>query len=175
MKNVLLGLLLMATSVVYAAGNSIYPAVVLSNIKPVKLTESGGDEIYLTMAIYPSYAKSRFQRIPPRPMYWRSKDLTQISQLKVWQDEIPDGQSVTIVFGLMEHDAPPWNTDDIIGSLRLNIHNEKGKMVTKWSIPNVEKAPKPEQANGKQTFPMDMKGAGGHYQGQLTLEEHQMG
>lgn len=109
----------------------------LEKIEAVK-TEEGksGDQIYLNITEYSSMDKPNMHRIPEYPSHWLSKYIDKVKNVTVWNRAIKDTESVELVISLVESDAPPWDVDDLIGSVKLKIYIEKGKLEQEWSTPN---------------------------------------
>src|SRR5690606_15255973 len=80
--------------------------------------------------------KPRHYEVPEFPLHWLSKYVDKLSNVLLWEKVVEDEQGVSIVLSLIERDAPPWNLDDLIGSVKLKLKNEKGKLTKEWSIPN---------------------------------------
>ncbi len=126
-----LGMMGLAT-VTYAKG--LTSTLYLNNLKADKTVEKQGDELYFAVTEFPSTGKKGSHvLIPAYPMYMQSKHLDKVKDLKLWQKTLQPGQSVELVVSLVEHDVPPWNTDDLIGAFKLQIANKDGKIITRWS------------------------------------------
>ncbi|GAB4392479.1 MAG: hypothetical protein Tsb005_06680 [Gammaproteobacteria bacterium] len=113
-------------------------SVVLHNIRLAKRDEHSGDELYLTTTAYTDKPKQRpeHQRIPRFPIYWISSHLEPLKNVPVWQGKLNDNENVTLIFSLMEHDAPPWDTDDLLGTVKLHLTNKAGVIESDWRLPN---------------------------------------
>lgn len=141
----------------------IIPALHLLRIQTSQTTEKKGDELYLSILTFQSEGKPHHYQIPEFPLYWSSKSLDQIKNLKIWQNPLNPGEGVTLVLSLMEHDAPPWNSDDWIGSLKIQLRNNQGNLEMNWIVPNRAEGPvkvvskfgeaeKIELSDGKATY-----------------------
>ena len=131
MKKGLLAIFLLVCAIT-AHASTLYPALVLDNIKQIKTVENYGDELYWVITEFKSNGKNKQYTIPRYPVHWPSKALDQIKKLTLWNSELKDGQSVILYVELVEHDAPPFNVDDSIGSVRLVIKNRKNRLKVDW-------------------------------------------
>lgn len=171
-KGSLLGLIL---AIAYLAGNNLgfakalNPALRLSAIKAIKTAEAGGDELYLDVTVYPSHGKPSHRQIPMRPLYWSSKALKNLKVVNLWSAKLEMGQTVTLIVSLVEHDVPPWNTDDLIGAVRIHVKNDAGILQSQWSMVN-QKPPQLKilKENVQQTF--QLTGEQSIYKLDLRLE-----
>ncbi len=110
--------------------------VSLEQLKKIKSTESQGDELYFSVTEYSSIERPRTYLLPNFPTHWLSEHLSEIKDLALWQKNIDKNESIMLVISLLERDAPPWNTDDLIGTLKLKIYHEDGQLKHVWQIPN---------------------------------------
>ncbi len=153
MKRILAALLCL--SLVWALpahAKLLHPEVYLDKIIGHESGEKEGDELYLSVAEFHSDGTSQAYTVPghfversthygstfpPSPprhptLYWNSGQLSQISKLKLWDKPLMDGDAVEIVISLIEHDLPPWDLDDLIGTIKLRLRNEKGRLYVQW-------------------------------------------
>ena len=141
MKRIILALLMSAMSLSVSAGNqSISPSVQLLSIKAVATAEKYGDELYMTVTSYPSKGKASHYQVPKFPLHWPSEHLGKIRNITLWNGNIDKGQAVELVMSLVEQDTPPWNTNDLIGTIKVKLHNKNGKLESSFSIPNMKQA-----------------------------------
>lgn len=153
---------LMLTGSVFAKRHSITPSVILESIKAEKTLEKRGDELYLAVTEYPSTGMPSHYQIPKFPLYWPSEHLSKVKSLKVWSRELKEGEAATLLLSLIDKDAPPWNTDDLVGEVELHIKNDKGRLITNWGLPNRDdKTTQPAFTTPDSTF--DLRHHGGHY------------
>jgi hypothetical protein len=112
-------------------------SLILENIQIVKKSEeSSSEEIYMNITEYSSVDKPSMHRVPEYPSHWLSKFSDKIKDIPIWNKSIQDGESVELIISVVESDAPPWDVDDLIGSVKLKVYIEKGKLEQEWSIPN---------------------------------------
>ncbi len=112
-------------------------SVKLTSIVVKKTSEKDGDELYFGINEYSNKKISSYTRMPAFPSYWKSQNLSQLKDQLLWHEKIQDGEAVQLVISLLEHDLPPWNLDDHIGTVKLLFRNDQGKIYYKWSIPNL--------------------------------------
>ena len=161
MKKLLLGIsLLLCATIVHA--KTIYPAYVLENIQKIKTTEHYGDELYWVITEFHSNGKNTQYTIPRYPIHWPAKALSQIKNLKLWNGKLDEGQSTIVYVELVEHDAPPFNIDDSVGSVRLVLKNKKGELKVEWQdSENVQK--KDIKKDGRRVEELTFHGEDGEY------------
>jgi hypothetical protein len=143
--------------------------VKVKNITLVKLSEASGDELYFSIAKYSNKEKPSLVRIPEPPLYWRSKDLNLLNNVVLATETLENGEEVQFIISLIEADSPPFDPDDHIGSIQLNLSNKDGKMEQKWQQPNLV-----DQTNVGQlkvSLPeFSFAGAGGKYLVNFVIE-----
>lgn len=111
--------------------------LVLEDIQVVKTAaQLSGDEIYVNITEYSSVDKPAMHRVPEYPSHWLSKYIDKVKDVTLWQKPIQDEESVELIISVVESDAPPWDVDDLIGSVKLKVYIEKGKLEQEWSVPN---------------------------------------
>jgi len=146
----------------HSKSTTIYSALVLDKITKIKTSEKYGDEIYWVITEFKSSGKNAQHTIPHYPVHWPARALNDVKNVPLWQGKIPSGQSSIIYLELVEHDAPPFNVDDSIGSVRLVVKNEKGNLKIDWK--DSENVKYNETKEGKLTFEkLRFHGEGGEY------------
>jgi hypothetical protein len=109
----------------------------LEKIEVVRTAENlSGDQVYVNITEYSSIDKPTMHRIPEYPSHWLSKYIDKVKNVPLWNKPIKDAESVELIISVVESDAPPWDVDDLIGSVKLKVYIEKGKLEQEWSIPN---------------------------------------
>jgi len=111
-------------------------SVKLLKIEQLQTLESGGEEIFLHITAYHSNGKSESMTLPRHPSFWPSEHLEKVSDVDVWDGILRENESVVLLISAMEKDFHPWNTDDLIGTIRLRMINMNGRLKSEWSIPN---------------------------------------
>lgn len=106
----------------------------LESIVCKQTTEKSGDEIYWSVTAYSNLQPPTLIRVPQFPTHWLSQHLPQIKNVRLFEKDLQDNESIQIVLGLIEHDAPPWNNDDHLGSVKLTLHNHGGALSKSWSV-----------------------------------------
>ena len=158
-KALLFALVLLCPMSLFA--KNIPVSVELVEIKAKALGEKGGDEVYFTVTQYSSVRGSAQTRIPMFPTHWLSKHLSQLKKVSLWQGEVGEQESIQLVLTLIEHDVPPWNVDDHLGSVKLNLMQEQGRLKSKWGIPNYQDQTKISTGDN---LTYDFQGPDGEYQ-----------
>ena len=67
-------------------------------------------------------------------LHWDSNHLQKLQHEKLWSLDLRDNQAIEIFVAVVEHDTPPWDLDDVIGSIKIKIKNQQGKITSKWSF-----------------------------------------
>lgn len=111
-------------------------AVTLSKLDAVRTAEKRGDELYVSVTEYNSSASPVNYRIPEYPLHWLSKGPKEITDVLLWANTFKEGEGASVIFSLIEQDTPPWDLDDLIGTIKLKVRNEKGKLKREWVIPH---------------------------------------
>lgn len=161
-----LGLLISITS--FAASQTV--AVQLNSIKAIDTQDRSVDEVYLDITEYPSKGLPSNTRVPRYPMYWPSSHLEKITNIEVWKKALAQGESVTLLIALIDQDAPPWNTDDLIGEVKLQLKNENGSITSKWSVPNREQVTPTEKVKANGVAQFELNGDSVHYQVSFSIK-----
>jgi len=146
-----------------AKSDALHPKIIIKSMKMLKSTEHYGDELYLVVTEFNSRNDNQQYTIPRYPITWPSRALDQVHDLKVWSGSLYDGDEVDLSIELVEHDAPPFNVDDSIGSAELKLKNNKGKLTTEWTTRH-GMTDHQEKKDAKQTsHHYTFKGDGGEY------------
>lgn len=111
-------------------------SVKLTEIQKIKSQEKSGDELYISVTEFPKTGSPRHYQVPSFPTHWLSSYLTSVKDVTLWQKNGQSCEEVKVIFSLVEEDMPPWNLDDLLGSVELNVTCEQGKPVSHWVIPN---------------------------------------
>mgnify|MGYP007073223540 CR=1 FL=1 len=126
---------------VAVSAEAIEPQLYLLKLTANQTSEQQGDELYIDVTVYPSKGKATHFQVPQYPLSWPSRALNELTEVKLWGDALKEGESVTLIVSLVEQDSPPWDTDDLIGSLRVRLKNNAGDLESTWSVPNRTDAP----------------------------------
>lgn len=116
----------------FADSPRLRPTVVLQDMQVLGHNEKDGDELYIAVTTYRNNGKTEHYRRPEYPLYWHSKHLQEVHHATLWQADLADGEAVTVIFSLIEADAPPWDTDDLLGTVHLHVENKAGYLVSEW-------------------------------------------
>ncbi len=114
----------------------LQPRLILDKMKVITPTEREGDELYFDISIYQPNQPTQYLRVPAKPVTWSLKAVDNLKQVSLWSQPLQSGQSITLVVSLLDSDGSVLNPDDLIGSMRVDLKNEKGKLQTNWSMPN---------------------------------------
>lgn len=130
-----LSIALMGTLGAYAK-ESTNLVVKLDSIVKIHSQEERGDELYFSITEYSNKQGNDHYQVPNFPTHWLSSHLSQVDDVNIWQKALIDGEAVQLIISLVERDVPPWNVDDLIGSVKLKLKYEQDKLEKEWSIPN---------------------------------------
>ncbi len=108
----------------------------LDVLEKIHAQEQSGDELYFNITEFPESKPPRHYRIPSYPSHWMSDYLKNVKNLTLWQKSYPSCEKTDVIISLVEADLPPWNVDDLLGSVEFKVTCEQGKMHTTWAIPN---------------------------------------
>jgi hypothetical protein len=145
--------------------HQVQVALFLDKLTMIKTTETHGDELYIDVTAFSSVDKPSIKRVPEYPMHWLSKYSANLKNIKLWEKAIQDGETVALVISLVEEELPPWEVDELVGSIKLKLTNHKGHIQKTWSIPNTKITHKEKEAN---TF--ELTGENADYKIHLRLK-----
>lgn len=114
----------------------------LDVLEKIHAQEQSGDELYFNITEFPENKPARHYRIPSYPSHWMSDYLKNVKNLTLWQKSYSQCEKTDVIISLVEADLPPWNVDDLLGSVEFKVTCEQGKMHTNWVIPNKENTAK---------------------------------
>ena len=134
----------------------------LSKIVLEKLSENSSDELYFSVTKYSNKNESRLVRVPEFPTYWRSKDLNVLKNITLIEQKVAVGEEIQFILSLIEADALPFDPDNHIGSIQLNIINNGCSLIQQWKQPNLVDQTDVQQVSGK-LAEFNFVGAGGKY------------
>lgn len=134
------------------------------------------DKVYASIIKYPQNQRPVMVRVPEFPTYWLANQLGEVKDITLYEDSIGLEESYYLIISFVEQDLEPWNADDLIGTIRLNLKNIAEKLENSWEVPVFEdiderkyvKIVSPLQDNIR-TIEVDMHGHGGHYTVRLKL------
>lgn len=149
------------------AKDTISLMVKLDDIVKVKSQEESGDELYFNITEYSSIDAARHYQVPPFPTHWLSAYLDKVKDVTLWERQLRAGEGIELIISLVERDVPPWNVDDLLGSVKLKLKWENNQLQKEWSIPNQANTQKLE-GNVNQFL---LTGDGGEYRIQLKVLE----
>lgn len=108
----------------------------LDTIEKIKSQEKRGDELYFSITEYSSLEKARHYQVPDFPTHWLSDHLDKVKDVTLWKKTLKNDEAVELIISLVERDFPPWNVDDLLGSIKLKLRWNNGELKKEWSIPN---------------------------------------
>ncbi len=159
-----------------ALGLSIFSTAVLAenqelqiNLKSFEVIhpqEKRGDELYISITEFSKNNLPRNYKVPPFPSHWLSRYLNSFKEMTLWRKSFEQCEPLDLLITLVEEDAEPWDPDDSLGSVKLQISCTNGKLEEKWVIPNSEKVS--EIAKKKNAF--HFKGSNAQYDMQFSLD-----
>ncbi|MAZ44639.1 MAG: hypothetical protein CMF48_05660 [Legionellales bacterium] len=135
MKQSIRNLSVMSLLALFSLPVSAMPVkLVLDFIEVANTSETRGDELYFNVT---SYGKDRdydHYQVPSFPTHWFSDRLEEVKDVVLWEKDLEEGESVELIVSLTERDVPPWNIDDLIGSIKVKVMNDDDDLAYKWSL-----------------------------------------
>lgn len=128
--------LLVLISPVTNAAEPVKLVLKLEAIEKLQAQEDQGDELYFNITEYSSVDRASHYQVPDFPTHWLSAYLENVKDVAIWEKEVKDGESVELIISLVERDVPPWNVDDLLGSVKLKLKWNNNQLEKEWSIPN---------------------------------------
>ena len=116
----------------------------LIHLQAEALSEENGDEVYLSVTKYSNQGHPEEFRIPSAPNNWFFKRLYEAKNVTLWEGKLAKGEEVKLMISIAEQDFPPWDVDDLIGTVEVTLKQVKGRLVEEWSIPAMDGQPKIE-------------------------------
>jgi hypothetical protein len=113
-----------------------HPTLMVVNLKASPNQSQMTHQLYLRVSEYDSNGITRTFTVPHLRLNWPKHRITQVDNLQIWGGALSEEQATSLVVSIMEKNAAPWGTDNLLGVLNLKIKNESGKLLTKWTIPN---------------------------------------
>lgn len=136
MRIILLSIMLLGW-LVAAQAAPIHPVTTqinLLSIQVVSSSESRGDEIYFNLTEFHHDRTVTHFAFPEPPSVWKSKDLAQVKPTLLWKQTIEQGQPLELMITLVEHDNPPWDVEDVLGTIKIHLRNNDGKLINNWVV-----------------------------------------
>lgn len=93
---------------------------------------SNDDKLYINIATYSSMNVSNDYQIPEAPLHWDVRSLEQIKDLVLWEKSLASDESVDFVLSLIENDMPPWNPDELLGTVKLTVRSKHHNISSVW-------------------------------------------
>jgi len=141
--------------------------VKLESIEKINPQEERGDELYFSVTEYSSTKSSDHYQVPDFPTHWLSDYLEQVKNVNLWEKELQNDEAIQLIISLVERDVPPWNVDDLIGTVKLKLKWENTLLSKEWSSPNQENTARvPDTMNA-----FKLTGDEGQYRIVLKVEE----
>lgn len=135
-----------STTAAYAAKNY---QLVMHSIEHIQSAEQV-EELYMAVTTYQSDKKPRHYEVPEFPRYWVSSHLEPVKEVTLWQGNLQQEEKISLHLSLLERDAPPFNTDDFVGTVVVVASLSDEKLIVNWRLPNnPEKRGKIIKLNGK--------------------------
>lgn len=150
---------------------TVMPTLYLKAIKANVQTEANGDEVYLAITEFRHDDKNHHYTIPQFPLHWPADALSQIADLEIWKTALASGGSTEVTIGFVEHDAPPWNTDDMIGGIKIKMINQNGQLKTQWILMGKDAKEQKVDVKQKVMHSYQLTGEGGDYQVDFVLKK----
>ena len=148
-----------------AVTQDLNPRLVMELLTAITPTEKSGDELYFDISVYRANKQAEYLRVPTSPGHWPSKIIDKLNQITLWSEPLKSGEATTLILSLVESDDTLVNPDDLIGSIKVEMKNDKGVLQTNWSQPN-----RTEELGQKDIQKFELVG-GGKYELYLSLKK----
>jgi len=146
----LIALITLLLPLVVHANNTIIPRLVLTNIKQLSRQEHH-DEIYFLVAdleakshalyIVPGYQDYITSQNAPHSsgnaflhvhQHWKEKNLSSARGTLLWKRTLVNQQGTQLMLSMVESDVPPWDLDDTLGTVKIDLLNNHGHLEIKF-------------------------------------------
>lgn len=131
-----IGTLFFSSFIPNAYADDIHPTLTVIDVQSRHSNTHTPKKVYLHITEYNSTGTARAFTVPNLPLNWPARHIHPVDNLQIWGGALKENQSTSLVVLIMEHNAKPWNTDDLIGVVTINIKNQQGKLISEWTIPN---------------------------------------
>lgn len=138
-------------------------SLVLTSIKVHQTAEKRGDEIYLDFVAYLAGKKPNFFRLPKAPHHWPSFALNRLKDVPLLQFDLKPEENLSLAISLVEKDAKPWNSDDLLGVMRLRVVNVHEGLLVGMNKVNEESARMSLLKKSAKDFTVTVKNGTAHY------------
>lgn len=102
----------------------------------MRAQEKGGDELFIEVTEFPENSKPKVYYAPTRPSHWLSKYINNVHDVVIWKRESKGCESTDLLISLVEEDSEPWDRHDLLGSVKVKLRCENGKLTQDWEIPD---------------------------------------
>ncbi len=144
------GVVLLILSLFSTTAFSDEAKIVLKSVKIESSQEQSGDELYISVTEFPKKQLPQNYQVPTFPTHWLSQYITNVRDVLIWKKDLKDCNDIDLMLTLVEEDVQPWNADDSLGTLKLKLTCQNGKMHGFWVIPDAGIVSK--NANQKDSF-----------------------
>lgn len=169
------------------AAAEVTPKIILSSIKQIHSQEKS-DEIYFLVSDlsakhesfytipgnYPYFPSDRVPRYRASSAlvshaHWKENELSSVRNTVLWQRPLKAEEATEILISLVEADAPPWDLDDTLGTLKIKFINHDNKLkfiVTPYSNIKIKTLSK---TKGRAQYLVQVKASKANYQLIITV------
>lgn len=144
-------------------------------IKRIKSTEISGDEIYISVTEFRSNDTVVHYTIPEQPLHWPERVLGKIENLDIWHGILRESQRTEVLLSVVDHDNPPLDADDLVGTVKLRMANHDGKLDVIWGVLGGQYVPEKISSPLGPAQRFTLTGDGGIYQVDFVLIEDKNG
>jgi len=135
----------------------------LVSIQAERTSEKSGDDLYFSITSYSNKKRAGLNRVPMEPLHWLSNNLEAAKDKLLWQDSLQEGEEIEVLISFMRQENPPWDPDNLLGCVEVQLKNHKGRLVKRWGPTKLKDAPpiemKPKHHLHEQAFKMEGAGA----------------
>ena len=144
------------------SADAIPVSIILKDITMHQSTEERGDELYFNITTYGADRNYDHFQVPSHPVHWFSDHLEGVQNVTLWEKDMPDKTSFEVIISLTERDMPPWNIDDLLGSVKVKLLNDDDNVESKWGL-YVDRGTTVLLDEDQDLYQYKMSGDGGEY------------
>lgn len=157
------------------------PQLILTSIKQISSQERN-DELYILVsdlgtkhdAFYtiPGHKSFFIRKQSPLPTisnltpphrYWPASILPKLKNITLWDRGLTQDEGTQLVISLIEADMPPWNLDDLLGTVKFNLRNHDHQLAVDMQPFSHAKVVKQQQTSRGIEYTVEIKNGNANY------------
>jgi hypothetical protein len=155
------------SSIANAQSNPNKQNKVILYLESISYNKSVKDKIFIHITEYSNIEEPTEYRLPTYPKHWLTKELGKLKDIVLWQGRLKNLENKSLVVSLVDHDNPPLDSNEPLGSVRLNLTNDAYKgIISNWEDADFDEPIKIEKIT-------DLDSASGYTTFKLTNEKNE--